>query len=92
MGGQTGQQTGAGTQSGQGAFPVDNLTYNLISVLHSKLEGLEAYRKYMQDAQGDQECLQLFQQLQQQDSQAATKIQQHLMKHFGQQGSGQTRQ
>jgi len=29
--------------------PVSNEVYNLISALHEKLEGLEAYRKYAKD-------------------------------------------
>jgi hypothetical protein len=33
--------------------PVDNLTYNLLQTLTSKLEAIEAYGKYMQDASGD---------------------------------------
>jgi hypothetical protein len=78
-----GRQSGGGGQSG---YPVDNLTYDLLSVLHTKLEGLAAYQKYMQDTQGDQECQQLFQQLQQQDGQAAQQVMQMLAKRLGQQG------
>jgi hypothetical protein len=48
-----GRQSGGGGQSG---YTVDNLTYDLLSVLHTKLEGQEAYKKYMQDAQGDHPC------------------------------------
>lgn len=70
-------------------YPVDNLTYDLVSVLHTKLEGLEAYKKYVQDAQDDQECLQLFQQLQQQDMQVALQIKQHLLRHLGKSGGAQ---
>lgn len=33
--------------------PITNDAYNVIAALHSKLEGLEAYRKYSRDAQGD---------------------------------------
>jgi hypothetical protein len=83
-----GQQSGMGMQGGQGQFPVDNLTYDLISIFHTKLEGLAAYQKYWQDAQGDQECQQLFQQLQQQDRQAAQQVQQLLQKRFGQRDVG----
>jgi hypothetical protein len=86
--GATGQQAGMGMQGGQGQFPVDNLTFDLISVLHTKLEGLAAYQKFLQDAQGDQECQQFFQQMQQQDRQAAQQAQQLLQKHLGQQGAG----
>lgn len=40
--------------------PVDNLTYNLLQTLTSKLEAIEAYGKYMQDGNTRQffeECL-----------------------------------
>ncbi|MCK6589181.1 MAG: hypothetical protein L6Q76_16540 [Polyangiaceae bacterium] len=30
--------------------PISNEAYNVISALHAKLEGLEAYRKYSKDA------------------------------------------
>jgi hypothetical protein len=33
--------------------PVDNNTYNLLQTLTSKLEAIEAYEKYMADADGD---------------------------------------
>jgi hypothetical protein len=33
--------------------PVDNLTYNLLQTLTSKLEAIEAYGKYMRDADGE---------------------------------------
>lgn len=56
--GQSGQQS-----QGVGS-PITNEAYNVISALHSKLEGLEAYRKYSKD--GDQ---QVWQQLTQQDIQ-----------------------
>lgn len=34
---------------GQGTFPVDNQTYNLLQVIVSKLESIEAYGKYAKD-------------------------------------------
>ena len=49
--------------------PIRNEAYNVISALHSKLEGLEAYRKYSQD--GDQR---IWQQLSQQDNQAVETL------------------
>jgi len=33
--------------------PISNEAYNVISALHSKCEGLEAYRKYSKDADGE---------------------------------------
>jgi hypothetical protein len=59
-------RSGAGGQGGQGLGSViSNEAYNVLTALHSKLEGLEAYRKFQSD--GDQ---QLWQQLAQQDTQS----------------------
>lgn len=33
--------------------PITNEAYNVIAALHSKLEGLEAYRKFAFDGKGD---------------------------------------
>ena len=41
------------TQSGATATPVDNRTYNVMQALVSKLEAIEAYRKYSQDDGGE---------------------------------------
>ena len=58
------------TQERQGVgSPISNEAYNILSALHSKLEGLEAYRKYAQD--GDPK---LWQQLSQQDNQAVETL------------------
>lgn len=58
-----GPQTQKQTQSGIGS-PISNEAYNVVAALHSKLEGLEAYRKYAQS--GDQ---QVWQQLTEHDLQ-----------------------
>ena len=61
--------TGQSTQQSQGVgSPISNEAYNVISALHSKLEGLEAYRKYQQDGG------QIWQQLSQQDTQAVQTL------------------
>lgn len=83
------QPGSTGVPAGSQSYPVDNMTYDLLSALHTKLEGLEAYKKYVQDAQDDQECLQLFQQLQQQDMQVALQIKQHLLRHLSKSGGAQ---
>ena len=54
--------------------PISNEVYNIISVLHNKLEGLEAYRKYTQDGGNSQ----LWQYLAQQDTQAVQYLMQEL--------------
>jgi hypothetical protein len=43
-------------------YPIDNNTYNLLQVLTSKLEAIEAYQRYQKDADADtrsflEECL-----------------------------------
>lgn len=52
--------TSEGTSQGQGqggvGSPISNQAYNVVSALASKLEGLEAYRKYAKD--GDAEVWQ----------------------------------
>ena len=72
---QTRQQSGQASgqfNAGQGAYPVDNQTYNLLQTLTSKLESIEAYQKYMKD--GDQQTQQFFQQMMQQENEHARKL------------------
>ncbi|MBA2364120.1 MAG: hypothetical protein H0V86_11390 [Chloroflexia bacterium] len=59
---------------------LDNNSYNIITALHNKSEALTTYDKYIQDAQdaGSQECVQIFQQFQQQDEQAVEQLKQHV--------------
>jgi hypothetical protein len=65
-------------QETRGTSPIDNLTYDLITVIQAKAEGLAAFDKYMQDAQGNQQATQLFQQIRQQDSQYIQQLLQCL--------------
>jgi hypothetical protein len=46
---QQGMQGMQGSQSQGVGSPITNEAYNVVSALHSKLEGLEAYRKYAKD-------------------------------------------
>jgi hypothetical protein len=58
------------TQQRQGiGSPISNEAYNVLSALHSKLEGLEAYRKYAQNGND-----RIWQQLSQQDNQAVETL------------------
>lgn len=46
----------------QGSYPVDNNTYNLLQIVNSKLEAIEAYQRYLKDADDQtrsflEECL-----------------------------------
>ena len=66
---------------GQGAYPVDNNTYNLIQMLASKLEAIEVYQKYQKDA--DQQTRGLIDQMMQQDRQHAEQLVQALSQTLG---------
>ena len=68
--------------SGQQTTIVDNEVYNVITALHSKLEGLAAYDKYEKDGTANK---QVWQQLRQQDEQAVRQLMQQLNQ-FAQQG------
>jgi hypothetical protein len=57
------------TERGTQGSPVDNATYNLLQTLTSKLEAIEAYGKYMQDA--DDETRQFFEGCRDSDQQSA---------------------
>jgi hypothetical protein len=54
--------------------PIGNDAYNVISALHAKMEGMEAYRKYAQSDSNSQ----LWQKLTELDSQAVAMLAQQL--------------
>ena len=68
-----------------GSFPLDDLCYDLITIIHKKSKALEAYDKYMRDAQNDNEIRQLLEQIRQQDTQQVQQLTQHLGRLLGQQ-------
>ena len=45
---QPGEESARSAGQGVGS-PISNEAFNVVSALHNKLEGLEAYRKYAQD-------------------------------------------
>lgn len=61
--------------SGRETTIVDNEVYNLIATLATKLQGLAAYGKYEQDGQANDP---IWQELRQQDEQAARRLLQQL--------------
>ena len=67
--------------SGQGVYPIDNNTYNLIQMVASKLEALEVYQKYQKDA--DEQTRGLIDQMMQQDRQHAEQLIQVLAQKLG---------
>ena len=86
-GGGLGQQTTQGSQSqsvqpgmGQSRTGTPDPTFDLISVVYHSLEGATTCQQYVQDAQGDQELTQFFQQCIQGNKQTADKAKQLLGK------------
>jgi aminoglycoside phosphotransferase len=62
--------------------PISDLTYDWLTVLQSKAEGLNAYEKYIRDAEKEnaQECVQLLRKLHEQDARQVGEIREHLMR------------
>jgi hypothetical protein len=63
------------SSSGEG---LDDLTYNVITVLHEKSKGLEAYEQYIDDASDNEEVRQIFEELRDQDLEAVSRLEQCL--------------
>ncbi|MGM3306084.1 hypothetical protein ACSQ6I_08900 [Anabaena sp. WFMT] len=68
------------TGNGQSQLPISNLEYDFITVLHNKAEAVQAYERYIQDAQeaNSQPCVELFQKLRQSEIEEAQEIRHHL--------------
>ena len=62
--------------------PIDDLTYDWLTVLQSKAEGLNAYEQYIQDAEKENAtgCVELFRKLHEQDARQVEEIRGHLVK------------
>jgi hypothetical protein len=63
------------SSSGEG---LDDLTYNVITVLHEKSKGLEAYEQYIDDASDNDEVREIFEELRDQDLEAVNRLEQCL--------------
>ena len=63
---------------------VSNVTYDLLALLTNKLEGIAAIEQYKQDAQGDQEVLQCFEQLEEQARKGVDQLRQLVTSRLGQ--------
>ncbi len=55
---------------------VSNDVYNLVSILYHDLQGAENYGRYAEDAKrsGDEELVQFFEEMEQQDRQLSQRI------------------
>lgn len=69
----------------EGNYPLDNLTFNLITIMHKKSKAIEAYDKYLEDAQDDEEISELLEEMRSQDEDCVMQLQQHLVRLIGEQ-------
>ena len=74
------QQQG-GSAGSQGYSPVDNNTYNLLKVLTSKLEALQAYATYEGDA--DEQSREILRELTERDRQSVDRLMEALRQTLG---------
>lgn len=63
-------------------FALDNPTYDLIAILHEKSKALEAFNKYLNDFQGEDEIRQELEQIRQDDFRHVQALEQHLQRRF----------
>lgn len=71
----------SGSQGGQGK--IDNVLYDVVTVLHEKSKGLEAYDKYDRDLQNNNEVKQIFNEIRRNDEQAVQQLQDCLRQLVG---------
>jgi hypothetical protein len=76
------KQTRNQSQTRGDGFPLDNLTYDLLTILHEKSKGLEAYEKYLEDAEANEEVVQVLEELKEQDIQAVNRLRECLTQVF----------
>src|SRR4051794_13238429 len=57
---------------------IDNLTYDIITVLHQKSKGLEAYDKYLQDARGREDVRDILEEIRDSDQEHVQRLTQTL--------------
>lgn len=60
--------------------PISDLMYDWLTVLQSKAEGVNAYEKYIQDAEeaGATECVEMFRRLHEQDVRLLQDVKEHV--------------
>lgn len=69
-----------GQKQGNSQMPLDNLSYDLVTIIYEKSKALEAFDKYIKDAQNDNNIRSLLEELRQQDMQAVQKLKGELVR------------
>ena len=80
------ERKSSGRSSQGGRFPLDNLSFDLITIVHEKSKALEAYDWYLQDAEDEPEIRDVLEKIQDQDRQSIEMLRRHLGRVLGQQG------
>jgi len=64
------------------ANPINDLMYDWLTVLQSKAEGLNAYEKYIRDAEKENasECVEMFRKLHDEDARLVEEVRDHVTK------------
>jgi rubrerythrin len=63
--------------------PLDDLTYDIVTILHEKSEALEAYDAYIADAQGDPDVAKVFEEIRKHDEEDIEKLRFELGRRLG---------
>ena len=58
--------------------PLDNLTYDIVSILHEKSQALEAYDDYIEDAQADPDTAKLLDDIRRHDEEDVQRLRSEL--------------
>lgn len=66
------------TENQSNDFPLDDLAFDVVTILYEKSKGMEAYQKYLKDAQGNQDVARVIQQIMDQDRQSISQLKQLL--------------
>jgi bacterioferritin (cytochrome b1) len=54
--------------------PLDNLTYDIVTMLHAKSQALEAYDSYIEDAQQDPDTVRLLEDIRRHDEEDVKRL------------------
>jgi hypothetical protein len=63
-----------GDRSSSGRGKIDNVTYDVIAVMHEKSQGLEAYDQYLRDARNHDQVREVLEEIREQDEQAVQRL------------------
>jgi hypothetical protein len=75
-----------GNQGGK----VDNVLYDIVTVLHEKSKGLEAYEQYENDLENHEEIRDIFNEIRSNDEQAVQRLRECLREYLSEGATGES--